>query len=209
MLFIGFVASCDIPAGTEFAFDYNPKAAERALQKSKKGKRAESASSSQNDGARLFSFFKVPINYVEVVLPLRHKMSSVLSIQASGSQMGPPSTTPSLFSFCSSGSRKFDSGPGDIDSVVKGPPMSSVLSEFSMRSSSSRRFDSRDLKIMQLRHWELCLSQEELSLVRRHRSWHMHTSRACRNGWMSRIVERGRLVEDMVHVESRIHLLSS
>jgi len=40
--FIAFVASCDIPAGTEFTFDYNPKAAEQALQKSKKkGKRPE------------------------------------------------------------------------------------------------------------------------------------------------------------------------
>jgi histone-lysine N-methyltransferase SUV39H len=37
-----FVASCDIRAGTEFTFDYNPKAAaEQALLKQKKGKTRE------------------------------------------------------------------------------------------------------------------------------------------------------------------------
>ena len=43
MPFIVFVASCDIPAHTEFTFDYNPKAAEQqAFQKRrKKGKRPE------------------------------------------------------------------------------------------------------------------------------------------------------------------------
>ncbi|KAF8811174.1 SET domain-containing protein [Phlegmacium glaucopus] len=43
MPFIVFVASCDIPARTEFTFDYDPKAAQQALQKSKKkkGKRPE------------------------------------------------------------------------------------------------------------------------------------------------------------------------
>jgi len=43
MPFIVFVASCDIPARTEFTFDYNPKAAAQASQKrqKKKGKRVE------------------------------------------------------------------------------------------------------------------------------------------------------------------------
>jgi len=39
--FVVFVASCDIRAGTEFTLDYNPKAAERELQRRKKGKTRE------------------------------------------------------------------------------------------------------------------------------------------------------------------------
>lgn len=39
--FVVFVASSDIRAGTEFTLDYNPKAAEQALQKQKKGKTRE------------------------------------------------------------------------------------------------------------------------------------------------------------------------
>jgi [histone H3]-lysine9 N-trimethyltransferase SUV39H len=43
MPFVVFVAARDIIAGTEFTFDYNPKAAEQALEnrKKKKGKRPE------------------------------------------------------------------------------------------------------------------------------------------------------------------------
>jgi histone-lysine N-methyltransferase SUV39H len=43
MPYIVFVAACDITAGVEFTFDYNPKAAEQARErrKKKKGKRPE------------------------------------------------------------------------------------------------------------------------------------------------------------------------
>jgi len=41
MPFVVFVASCDISASTEFTLDYNPKAAEQALQNLKKGKTRE------------------------------------------------------------------------------------------------------------------------------------------------------------------------
>ena len=43
MPFVVFVAASDITAGTEFTFDYDPKAAEQAIErcKKKKGKRPE------------------------------------------------------------------------------------------------------------------------------------------------------------------------